>query len=128
VPTPDALLRSAVRALLLAGLAGAAAHALLDWDPEVWQAWLPGCPLRAVTGVPCPGCGMTRALLLLVQLRFEAAWVAHPAAPGVVAAMLVWGIRPPRWSPRLRDGLAAAALAALLGLWIARRLLSPLPL
>jgi len=122
------LLRAALVSLLLAGLAAAAGHALLGWDLAAWRAWLPGCPIRAVTGFPCPGCGMTRALLLLVQLRFGAALVAHPAAPAVAAAALVWGIRPPRWSPALRDGVAAAALAVLLGVWVARWLLSSLPL
>ena len=123
---PDALLRVAVAGLLCAGVTAAAGHALLGWDPGAWQAWLPGCLVRAATGFPCPGCGMTRALLLLLQLRLEAALTAHPAAPVVVAAVLVWGIRPPRWSPRLRDGLCGVALVALLGVWIARWL-TPAP-
>ena len=125
---PDGLLRIAVVGLLVAGGTGAAGHALLGWDPGAWQRWLPGCLFRAATGLPCPGCGMTRAVLLLLQLRFDAALAAHPAAPAVVAAALAWGIRPPRWSPRVRDGLCTAALVALVGVWIARWSATRLPL
>lgn len=29
------------------------------------------CPFHAITGLPCPGCGMTRAMLRIGQLKFE---------------------------------------------------------
>ena len=31
------------------------------------------CPFHAITGLPCPGCGMTRAMMSLGQLKLEAA-------------------------------------------------------
>jgi len=31
------------------------------------------CPFHAVTGLPCPGCGMTRAMISLGQLKLEEA-------------------------------------------------------
>jgi hypothetical protein len=31
------------------------------------------CPFHAVTGIPCPGCGMTRAMISLGQLKLEEA-------------------------------------------------------
>jgi len=37
------------------------------------------CPLYAVSGIPCPGCGMTRAFLSLLRLDFAAAWNWNPA-------------------------------------------------
>lgn len=44
-------------------------------------AWIlvsPGCILREITGLPCPGCGMTRALLLLLHGDLMGAWQMHP--------------------------------------------------
>ena len=37
-----------------------------------------GCPILELTGIPCFGCGMTRACISLVQFDFEAAWYYHP--------------------------------------------------
>ncbi|MBQ1470886.1 MAG: DUF2752 domain-containing protein [Eubacterium sp.] len=36
------------------------------------------CPIKAVTGISCPGCGMTRAWLSLLHLDPAAAWQFHP--------------------------------------------------
>lgn len=37
-----------------------------------------GCPIRFFTGISCPGCGMTRAVLALLRLDFAAAFYYHP--------------------------------------------------
>lgn len=37
-----------------------------------------GCLFRTVFHVPCPGCGMTRAVLCLLRLDFGAALGYHP--------------------------------------------------
>ena len=37
-----------------------------------------GCPLRFISGIPCPGCGMTRAVWHALQLDFISAWYYHP--------------------------------------------------
>lgn len=36
------------------------------------------CIFHSVTDIPCPGCGMTRACVALVQGRFGTAWNYHP--------------------------------------------------
>ncbi len=36
------------------------------------------CPIKFVTGVSCPGCGMTRAWLSLLRLDVGAAFSYHP--------------------------------------------------
>ena len=36
------------------------------------------CPLSALTGFPCPGCGSTRALLLVLTGRWRAAFFYNP--------------------------------------------------
>lgn len=35
------------------------------------------CPLRMIFGIPCPGCGITRAFLLALQGRFHEATEMH---------------------------------------------------
>ena len=37
-----------------------------------------GCPIRALSGLSCPGCGMTRAVLSVLRLDFSAAFHYHP--------------------------------------------------
>lgn len=71
------------------------------------------CPLRTLTGIPCPGCGLTTADIALVRGEFGAAFAANPviyglAALAVAAVPLVLlraagVLEPPQpWSPRRR--------------------------
>ncbi|MFL6136755.1 MAG: DUF2752 domain-containing protein, partial [Frankiaceae bacterium] len=53
---PPALARSAARIAAVAAVAAAAGAVHLRWRPATV------CPLRALTGVPCPLCGGTTAL------------------------------------------------------------------
>ena len=53
----------------------------------VWL-WLTGCPIYRLTGIPCPGCGMTRALLRLLSLDFAGAWYYHPLVFVIPLAIL----------------------------------------
>ncbi|SHI59838.1 Protein of unknown function [Clostridium cavendishii DSM 21758] len=36
------------------------------------------CIIKAITGIPCPGCGLTRAHLALLRLDFKTAFHYHP--------------------------------------------------
>lgn len=36
------------------------------------------CPMRIITGLPCPGCGATRAGLYVLTFRFKEAWQMNP--------------------------------------------------
>lgn len=95
---------------------------------------LPGlCPSRWVTGIPCPGCGMTRSLVCCAHWDFARAAAMHPLGPVVFAGLVGWAalsllrLRRPDLlaGPRARraGSLAAAALgAALLVLWPLRLL------
>ena len=82
--------------LLVAALVGfgAAAVAQLGFgaDPSGWLAWLPDCRIRAWTGFDCPGCGMTRAWLLLAGGQLGDSFRTHPlAGPLLVAtAVALW--------------------------------------
>ena len=46
------------------------------------------CPILWLTGVPCPGCGMTRALTHAVRLDFAGAFYYHPLWFAVPPAVL----------------------------------------
>lgn len=37
-----------------------------------------GCPLKFISGISCPGCGMTRAFFSLLHLDFGLAFHYHP--------------------------------------------------
>lgn len=60
------------------------------WSPSE----LPGvvlCPFRALTGLPCPGCGMTRAFCSLGHGDLTGAFGYNALAPFVfAAALLLW--------------------------------------
>jgi hypothetical protein len=91
---------------LVVALASAGAVALLRASPSYLFA---PCPLRVLTGVPCPTCGGTMAVRELLQGRLLAAFTANPL---VVLAIL---------------GLLASGVAALLALPWASRIRMPRP-
>lgn len=51
------------------------------------------CPLRAVTGLLCPGCGVTRLCLALLRGDFGAAWQANPVLLLLLPALAVLAVR-----------------------------------
>ena len=52
--------------------------------------WLDiSCLLRSLTGIPCPTCGGTRAMLSLLRLDFSSYWYYHPLALPLSAAFLL---------------------------------------
>ena len=62
--------------------------------------WFTGCPFRFFFGISCPGCGMTRAWIQLLQLHPAAAFSYHPmfAVPVVFVVFYVlkkYGIEKP---------------------------------
>jgi hypothetical protein len=55
-----------------------------------WEC-LPGiCVFYRMTGLPCPTCGMTRAVEALTRPDFARAWNLNSLAPGVVAVLGLW--------------------------------------
>jgi hypothetical protein len=78
------------RALFALPLTSAVFAVSALWSPSD----LPGvvlCPFRALTGLPCPGCGMTRAFCSMGHGDFARAFGYNALAPFVFAgALLVW--------------------------------------
>ena len=91
--------------------------------PTAWQITLchagPGCPLKLLTGIDCPFCGMTRATLALGRGELAHALQLHPLAPLVLAGLVaVLGMVIAGAS--LRGRRAYAVLAATGALWLVR--------
>ena len=72
------------------------------------------CPLRALTGIPCPLCGMTTSVEATAHLDLAGALAANPAGlAAVLAAIVLLLIRPPRIVlPR------AAVVGTLAAMWV----------
>jgi hypothetical protein len=86
---PDPWTRHAVARL---GASILAALALIAWPsalPAVARWTGAACLLQALTGLPCPGCGITTSLLALGRGDLAASWAANPA--GLAVAVLLVG-------------------------------------
>ena len=92
-PTLAPILQKRRILILLAGLA----VVQIALTAAGWGAWK--CPIYSVSGVPCPGCGLSRAMLLLASGQWSAAIQMHAFAPVLLAAVIgfaVAGILPRR--------------------------------
>lgn len=93
------------------------------------------CPLRDLSGLPCPTCGCTEAALLLAAGRPAASLAANPLTLLGTAAVLLWGmwalaaaVWPAarvqvRFGPQEARAARILAALALLGLWLRQILL-----
>ncbi|MCL2105906.1 MAG: DUF2752 domain-containing protein [Oscillospiraceae bacterium] len=68
--------------------------------------WLTGtiCVFSAAFGIPCPGCGLTRAWVLALRGQWAEAFFFHPLFWYIPVIALVWGLgwlrnrrQTPRW-------------------------------
>ncbi|MBR4759126.1 MAG: DUF2752 domain-containing protein [Lachnospiraceae bacterium] len=50
------------------------------------------CPMQLMFGLPCPGCGLTRAAILLCKGDIYGAFKMHPFIFALIALALYWGI------------------------------------
>lgn len=75
------------------------------------------CPLRAATGIPCPFCGMTRAVVAAVHGHIATSLAFNPG--GIVVLLLaVAAIVRPAWLARLRMPLwLVFAIVGALWVW-----------
>lgn len=99
--------------------------------PDAWSI----CLARRTFGLACPGCGMTRAMIALLQGDLAGAFRLHPLAPVLaLEASVVWAgwglwlagrLTPPPfvWVQAFLLG----HVGALLGLWVGRLATGTLP-
>ncbi|HIY20662.1 MAG TPA: DUF2752 domain-containing protein [Candidatus Flavonifractor merdigallinarum] len=81
-----------MRRRLLQTLAGWGAVLALGLAYALWGSvtglWIP-CPIHTLTGLDCPGCGVTRMCLALLRLDFSGAWAANPGLL-LLSPLLLW--------------------------------------
>lgn len=126
-----------IRATLLRLVPVVSALAILGWAAWLLRTHgpqglgLPGCPFHRLTGLDCPGCGLTRATYAGMQGRFAEAFRLNPlgvillpvAALGLALEVTAWVTQnpgSPRW--KLSSKEARALLVLLLVYWVVRNL------
>ncbi len=127
-PAVSSLLRARKLALILLGTA------LLQLG--LYLAKLPGwpCPLLHALGIPCPGCGLTRAIASLLRGDVRTSLRFHAFAPIFVLALMLIGaaaLLPESLRARMiadvdllerRTGISTLLLAGFIIYWLARLL------
>lgn len=112
----------------LAVIAGLALAPAFEDGPTI-------CPFANITGMACPGCGLTRAASNLLRGDFGSAIELHPLVPAVAlvaAGGWVWFVlrrtgRVQPMSNRVLNSILIASGVALLVVWTARLLTGSLP-
>ncbi|NEQ45370.1 MAG: DUF2752 domain-containing protein [Leptolyngbya sp. SIOISBB] len=120
------LLESRPTCLLITGAIGLHGCLLALGLPS-WQ-----CPIRHGLGIPCPGCGLSRAMASGLQGDWYQALLIHAFAPVAIAAILLIlmsGLLPVGWRGSLVDGVRSLethtgitffALTGLIVYWLVR--------
>jgi Protein of unknown function (DUF2752) len=106
------------------------AAAFLYWVPPTSGSFYPPCTFHALTGLHCPGCGLTRCLHALLHGD-----VRQAAAYNVYALLLVlfltpWGVRAlwslkkpgTRWTVTVPRWALRTIFITLLAFWVLRNL------
>jgi hypothetical protein len=118
------------RKFTIALLGAAGLHvALISLNLPSWE-----CPFFRVTGVPCPGCGLSRATTLLLKGDLAGSFRMHAFAPILLFAIsaLILSVLLPRsvLQPAIaraelierKTGLTVLILGGLILYWLARLL------
>jgi hypothetical protein len=87
------------------------------------------CPFKALTGIPCPGCGMTRAMLSITKGDFHGAFGYNPFS-FFLLFMVVVSVLPgkqaeklPSIAPVIMNYFFVVTLVGVLFYWFFARLL-----
>jgi len=105
---------------------------LASLDLPSWR-----CPLRYGLNIPCPGCGLSRAILLLGKGNWQQALKIHAFAPIALMAItliIIAVILPPKYNQvfiqkckniEKNTGITTLLLAAFVTYWLIRLLIFP---
>ena len=92
------------------------------------------CPVRQTLGIPCPGCGLSRATGALLHGDWQTSLTYHAFAPLLLLSLVVMGVisvLPSAWRQQAiagvnwletRTGLVAIGLVGLMVYWAVRLL------
>ena len=93
---------------------------------------VPLCPAKGLLGIPCPGCGLTRATEAMVSGDFAAMLRYHPLAP-IITPMVLYSVArvtlisagvfrtpPTDWVSKLPKQLFTTLAILLIGLYFTR--------
>ena len=106
------------RRVLYACLTAAVTAATLT-KPEAVDGLPSVCAFRRLTGLPCPGCGLTRSWVLTAHGLFRHAADRHPFGPPTFLISLILVTRGPRAMPMGRlPARQQQALTGLAALWL----------
>lgn len=130
-PILTSVVQNRLAGWMIAGAAGLQAG-LVSLGLPGWQ-----CPFLHVTGLPCPGCGLSRAMVTLLEGDWDTSLELHAFAPLFVVALLLvigttilpqqqraWFIGWLEWVER-RTGITAILLVGLMLYWLIRLLVFP---
>lgn len=77
------------------------------------------CPIRLLTGYPCPACGTTRSIGAITEGRFSDALSLNPIGFLVIFALAVWSFRFERvraFNSKLNQAFSKMAISSKLSL------------
>lgn len=96
----------------------------------VMAAWIWHCPIRLLFGVPCPGCGTTRACLSVLKLKIAEAFAYQPVF-FLNVLLFLYGIhrniirrnavkKGLRWSDKAEMAVLVLVIAVILTVYVIR--------
>ena len=130
-PIMASVMRKRTETLVITGVAAAQAALVASGLPG-WP-----CPVRYLFGIPCPGCGLTRAVGALLRGDWHASLALHAFAPlflialALIAVAAVLPERPRRSlvytieTIEHRTGITFLLLVCLMLYWLIRLLFFP---
>jgi hypothetical protein len=122
--TPDRIMRIATGVIVCFAIISGVLLYFWEIDSIHYLPSVSFCPFHLITGIACPGCGMTRAFLTLGQLKLEEAVALNPFSLPLFSVMIVYLFL--GYIPRFlqQKALLRFSMPAVLMLWIVYLLIS----
>ena len=89
----------------------------------LWGCFLPmKCPIAWLTGISCPGCGITRAFVSVCRLDFAKAWYYHPMIFYLIPVAPVLAVAYFRKAKKLTEVLLWVTAGLMIAVYLYRQL------